>query len=73
MDTTTANIPNYSQYCANRLPCGYCRLMGSMCPLSYQPTITWSPTCGSDQVIANPVCGSIKGAVNLEGNGGSTF
>lgn len=37
--------PNYAQYCGNRLPCGYCRLMGSICPL--QPTITtpsWDTT-----------------------------
>ena len=29
-------------FCANRLPCGICRLMQTMCPLSVKPyDVTW--------------------------------
>ena len=32
---------NPSDYCANRLPCGICRLMQTQCPMWVQPmTIT---------------------------------
>lgn len=60
MDTTTVN-PNFNyQYCANRLPCGYCRLMSSMCPL--QPNvITYGPTCvGSDSVSSGKTNGTVS-------------
>lgn len=39
---TTATPYNYSEYCPNRLPCGYCRLMCGMCPLQAHTTITWT-------------------------------
>ena len=38
---------NYGQYCFNRLPCGYCRLLNAPCPMqSNQVNITW--TCQKD-------------------------
>ena len=37
--TTT---PNYSQYCANRLPCGLCRLTNAICPLTCTATTVTS-------------------------------
>lgn len=42
-------IPNnytYGGYCAERLPCGVCRLTSSMCPLAGN---SWSITCGTPQ------------------------
>ena len=46
-DGYTANYA-YSSYCANRLPCGLCRLMMSVCPLSsgvsFEPT--WQTQTG---------------------------
>ena len=38
--TSTATPYNYREYCPNRLPCGYCRLMCGMCPLQSHTTIT---------------------------------
>lgn len=36
---------NYAQYCGNRLPCGYCRIIMAMCPLHVQTiTTTWDTT-----------------------------
>lgn len=46
---TTVNIPDYAQYCPNRLPCGYCKLIYTMCFLQRTgtPTITWTGTTPS--------------------------
>lgn len=38
---TTAGTTNYRDYCPDRLPCGYCRLISGMCPLQSM-TITWT-------------------------------
>ena len=48
-NTSTPNTQNnYWQYCPNRLPCGYCRLMSSICPLSGQTiTINYATCCES--------------------------
>ena len=35
------NYQDYSTYCYNRLPCGYCRLMSAMCPLQIKTETTW--------------------------------
>ena len=35
----------YEQYCANRLPCGICRLTNSQCPKIFATAITCNP-CG---------------------------
>lgn len=36
----------YEQYCANRLPCGICRLTNSQCPKACGITVNWSTaTC----------------------------
>lgn len=46
----TSNV--YADYCGNRLPCGYCRLMSSMCPLVYKTEITWNAneiTCSMEK------------------------
>ena len=50
---TTYDTQSYAQYCTNRLPCGYCRLMSSMCPLvPCGPSITWTyPINESSEVI----------------------
>jgi hypothetical protein len=38
---------NYSEYCFNRLPCGYCRLLYQPCPMiGNRMEITW--TCQKD-------------------------
>ena len=47
---TSGTAPNttYWQYCANRLPCGVCRLTSTICPLwnGSQIGITWNDaTC----------------------------
>lgn len=36
------NYQSYANFCAHRLPCGYCSRMGSWCPLNNNPI--WSPT-----------------------------
>lgn len=42
-DCTSANY--YTNYCANKLPCGICRLTMSFCPLgNNEPSITWCNT-----------------------------
>ena len=50
--TTTTGYGGYHAYCASRLPCGYCRLLGSMCPIGWtSPVVTttwgspWTVTC----------------------------
>ena len=36
----------YEDYCANRLPCGICRLTNSQCPKEvYKTPITCNPCC----------------------------
>ena len=57
--TVNANITPvtnnvYADYCGNRLPCGYCKLMSSMCPLvnNYRTEITWNAnqvTCSMEK------------------------
>lgn len=42
--TQTYTIPNYT-FCGNRLPCGVCKLMQSMCPVYYGAN-PWEVTCG---------------------------
>lgn len=47
--TTTGTAPSsstaYSNYCGNRLPCGYCRIMMAPCPMfCCTPSITWTNT-----------------------------
>ena len=37
----------YEQYCANRLPCGICRLTNSQCPKVYRIDITCVKTADS--------------------------
>ena len=38
-------IPNYAEYCFNRLPCGLCRLTNQMCAmLSNKMEINYSAT-----------------------------
>lgn len=33
---------NPSDYCANRLPCGICRILHTACPLAVKPyDVTW--------------------------------
>ena len=41
---TGTTSTTYNQSCANRLPCGVCRLMYTMCPLQQNWTVhpTWS-------------------------------
>ena len=35
--------PSYTNYCGNRLPCGFCRITGQLCyDHSWQPSITWT-------------------------------
>lgn len=47
MIQNTGTTASYSNYCGNRLPCGICRLMMSVCPIGGQPTVvpTWEITC----------------------------
>lgn len=30
---TTSTYTDFSKYCPNRLPCGYCTIMSRVCPL----------------------------------------
>lgn len=44
---TSCYIPNYGQYCFNRMPCGICTRTNMMCPLGgnaapNQPIVTWT-------------------------------
>ena len=40
---TSSNAFNYNQnYCFNRLPCGYCKILEKPCPMQYNPTITYT-------------------------------
>lgn len=36
----------YEQYCANRLPCGICRLTNSQCPKMFWSITTTCNPCG---------------------------
>ena len=53
MDINSNNINsntynNFTNYCFHRLPCGYCRVMSSMCPLNYNITYQkYNFTCQS--------------------------
>lgn len=41
--TTTTRATSEWTVCTNRLPCGVCRLMQMMCPLSVKPyDVTWT-------------------------------
>lgn len=41
--TTTSQSFIYGNYCANRLPCGVCRLLNAQCPMAWgSPNITWT-------------------------------
>ena len=40
--SSTTWATNEWTFCANRLPCGVCRLMQMMCPLAVKPyDVTW--------------------------------
>ena len=41
--TTTGTVGSYSNYCANRLPCGVCRIMMCQCPVFNGCGITQVP------------------------------
>lgn len=51
INSSTGTGSTTTSYCANRLPCGYCMVLGRACPM--QNTITWTtpswtwntPTC----------------------------
>ena len=43
MDSVT-NTYIYTNACANRLPCGVCRLLNAQCPIAYGG-VTWDVTC----------------------------
>lgn len=44
-NSTTTWATNEWLLCANRLPCGICRLMQTTCPLSVKPyEVTWQNT-----------------------------
>lgn len=53
--TTTGTGYSYTNYCFNRLPCGYCRILNSPCPVPTNTfTVpTWDPnwykiTCNTE-------------------------
>ena len=53
----TSAVNSYAAYCGNRLPCGYCRLTNSWCPLSCgvpsYSSVTWGVnTSGSSATNA---------------------
>ena len=61
--TTTGTGGLYSNYCANRLPCGICRIMMCQCPVfngcGITPVPTWNPneiTCKAEE-SKNGNCG----------------
>jgi len=69
--TTTGTGGFYSTYCANRLPCGVCRIMMCNCPVhngcGVYPVPTWNPnevTCDGTK------SGSITGVISSEGEAG---
>ena len=46
----------YSQYCAYRLPCGFCTRTNSYCPLfSGKIDVTWTTESTGTSVTVNPV------------------
>lgn len=41
--SSTAWATNEWTFCANRLPCGICRLMQAICPMNVKPyDVTWN-------------------------------
>lgn len=48
---TSANINYSKEYCVNRLPCGYCTLLGRACPMYYTNTIPVEPTWKLPEII----------------------
>ena len=40
--STGQSFTDYVNYCPNRLPCGYCKAMYTICPLNNSIDITWS-------------------------------
>lgn len=48
MENTTGTATSttaFNNYCGHRLPCGYCRIMQSPCPMLYgcpTTTLTWN-------------------------------
>lgn len=57
----------YEQYCANRLPCGICRLTNMVCPKCGVTITTTTPTTTIDfsKVTCAPATDSIKPQVDI--------
>lgn len=50
----------YEQYCANRLPCGICRLTNMACPKCGVTITTTTPTFDFSKVTCTTATDSIK-------------
>lgn len=55
----------YEQYCANRLPCGICRLTNGVCPKCGVTITTTTPTFDFSKVTCAPATDSIKSKVDI--------
>lgn len=60
---STSNI-DYSYACAHRLPCGYCMLLGAMCPNSFYNTIITCQTDTTNKVELNNTTTNISEITN---------